>query len=267
MRAKCLVRSRALKFLYTYDSAKVIILGIPFEAKHYRDVSGTAKATRAIRRAFENHYGYDLDSKLDVWELEICDLGDVKVAKSYEETKRRVKEVIGEVLSVNPSARFLCLGGDHLITSMTSSALKIKKLVSFDAHLDLMKASPFSLYEHATAMHKIASSGTKVAIYGVREASEIEVKNARKLKVKWSKKLPKKKMRCDYLSIDIDVLDPCYVSSTSPVALGFSLRELLEAIEKVSFRHADVVEFLPNYGEAQVAMLFMKLLIKLATME
>ena len=254
-----------LRFPYKLEEARVIILGIPFEAEHYGKLKGASRATRAIRKYFDHYYSYDLERGIDLYDLPIYDAGDVKVSKDIARATRLVTRAIARLLKRNQEARFCFLGGDHLITSFTTRALRIKSLLAFDSHLDLLSLEEARGYEHASSLRLALESVTKLYVRGVRDVAKSELTYAKIHGVDWRRDLKRLPRKVDYLSLDLDVLNPFEASVASPVAMGFGTREVIEAIRKVSFRHADLVEWIPTHGYASVVAIFRELLISLAT--
>ena len=62
------------------------------------------------------------------------------------------------------------------------------------------------------------------------------------------------------MSIDLDVLDPIYVETETPEAFGFTPKQVCELIQKTKPQFADIVEWSPDYGYAQVVAIFKELL-------
>ena len=258
-------RRGALKFPFSLEDSRCVVLGIPFEGRHWGNGSGARLTPKLLRKYFDHYYSYDLESGLDLYELPIFDAGDVKVTKSFEETKRRVIEVVKYLRSKNPSIRFCFIGGDHLVTPMLVEALGVRSLISLDAHLDLLSEDDARGYEHATAMRKVANKGVTLYVRGVRDVNSEELEYAKLKSIDWRGDLSDLPSRIDYLSIDLDVLDPIYVDTSAPVAMGIEFKQLLESLRRLEFDHADIVEWIPPRGFPYVARLFREILIKLAS--
>jgi agmatinase len=256
--------------------ANLCVVGFPWDlSSTFR--KGVHEAPSVIRKiAKDEFYGDFTGDGVDLTRIwRVFDYGDVEAAKSTDEMRKRVYDVIRDLYS--DELRFLFLGGDHLITYFTLHALtQLGKenwaLIYLDAHLDLEEEYKGDRYSHGSVVKRLveetnlrAESVVEVGIraplpselefaddVGIRIVSTVEFErlgasDAAKQVLKF---LPKDVEKV-YLSIDLDILDPAYAPGLSyPEAGGISTRSLLDFIhglkelEIVAF---DVVELCPPY--------------------
>jgi agmatinase len=256
--------------------ANLCVVGFPWDlSSTFR--KGVHEAPSVIRKiAKAEFYGDFTGDGVDLTRIwRVFDYGDVEAAKSTDEMRKRVYDVIRDLY--NDELRFLFLGGDHLITYFTLHALtQLSKenwaLIYLDAHLDLEEEYKGDRYSHGSVVKRLveetnlrAESVVEVGIraplpselefaddVGIRIVSTVEFErlgasDAAKQVLKF---LPKDVEKV-YLSIDLDILDPAYAPGlTYPEPGGISTRSLLDFIhglkemEIVAF---DVVELCPPY--------------------
>jgi len=215
--------------LYSVKEADKVIVGFGTEA----DV---------IRKYFNKTFTYSPIHKKDLFDMKIIDLGNL----SFED--------FGKEFQKNPKANYIFLGGDHAITPKITEIVKPKNLLSLDAHLDLLIDSKYK-NPHARAMHDVHKQGIEVAIRGYRECAKEEEQFAQENDIDISQDLQFDK-QINYLSIDLDVLDPPFINSETLVAFGFQPKEICEMIRKTRPQFADIVEWKPSFGWANVIAIF-----------
>jgi len=256
--------------------ANLCIVGFPWDlSSTFR--KGVHEAPSVIRKiAKAEFYGNFTEDGVDLTRIwRVYDYGDVEAAKSTDEMRKSVYDVIRGLY--NDELRFLFLGGDHLITYFTLHALtQLSKenwaLIYLDAHLDLEEEYKGDRYSHGSVVKRLveetnlrAESVVEVGIrtplpselefaddVGIRIVSTVEFERlgASDVAKQVLKFLPKDVEKV-YLSIDLDILDPAYAPGlTYPEPGGISTRSLLDFIhglkelEIVAF---DVVELCPPY--------------------
>ncbi|MCD6381849.1 MAG: arginase family protein, partial [Candidatus Aenigmarchaeota archaeon] len=241
--------------------AKILILGIPFVSKHFGSLPDSKNAPKSIREYFDYFYEYDDDHNHNIYDIPFYDVGDVKVKqKNYQKTKEIVLNVLRELKIINPNAKFIFLGGDHLITPMVVEALKPRNLVSLDAHLDLLEN--VKEYEHACAMRYVYETCKNITIQGYRDVLKSEIDFTLKNGIRISRDLNFRGI-VDYLSIDVDVLDYIYATTSSPVAFGFRPEDVVKIIRRSEFKFADIVEWSPPHGFPAIVKIFRELLLRM----
>jgi agmatinase len=256
--------------------ANLCIVGFPWDlSSTFR--KGVHEAPSVIRKiAKAEFYGNFTEDGVDLTRIwRVYDYGDVEAAKSTDEMRKSVYDIIRGLY--NDELRFLFLGGDHLITYFTLHALtQLSKenwaLIYLDAHPDLEEEYKGDRYSHGSVVKRLveetnlrAESVVEVGIrtplpselefaddVGIRIVSTVEFERlgASDVAKQVLKFLPKDVEKV-YLSIDLDILDPAYAPGlTYPEPGGISTRSLLDFIhglkelEIVAF---DVVELCPPY--------------------
>ena len=262
----------------------VAIVGIPFDSgTSYRP--GARFGPQAIRQASRHlrtqyHPSYDTEPFA---EQQVADAGDIScnpynIEKAVKEIQTSATELLGKAGSI------ISLGGDHTIALPLLRAVNNYHgpvaLVHFDAHLDTWDTYYGAPYTHGTPFRRAAEeklfleeASMHVGIRGPLYSKD-DLKN--------DKELGFKVIHCDefqnegldhvikrirdrvgdnpmYLSIDIDVLDPCHAPGTgTPEIAGMSSRELvgtLRGLAGLNIISADVVEVAPAYDHAELTSL------------
>ena len=262
----------------------VAIVGIPFDSgTSYRP--GARFGPQAIRQASRHlrtqyHPAYDTEPFA---EQQVADAGDIScnpynIEKAVKEIQTSATELLGKAGSI------ISLGGDHTIALPLLRAVNNYHgpvaLVHFDAHLDTWDTYYGAPYTHGTPFRRAAEeklfleeASMHVGIRGPLYSKD-DLKN--------DKELGFKVIHCDelqnegldhvikrirdrvgdnpmYLSIDIDVLDPCHAPGTgTPEIAGMSSRELVGALRGLAGLNiisADVVEVAPAYDHAELTSL------------
>ena len=262
----------------------VAIVGIPFDSgTSYRP--GARFGPQAIRQASRHlrtqyHPAYDTEPFA---EQQVADAGDIScnpynIEKAVKEIQTSATELLGKAASI------ISLGGDHTIALPLLRAVNNYHgpvaLVHFDAHLDTWDTYYGAPYTHGTPFRRAAEeklfleeASMHVGIRGPLYSKD-DLKN--------DKELGFKVIHCDefqnegldhvikrirdrvgdnpmYLSIDIDVLDPCHAPGTgTPEIAGMSSRELvgtLRGLAGLNIISADVVEVAPAYDHAELTSL------------
>ncbi len=242
--------------------AEKVIIGIPFGATQIGGPSNTHHAPNRLRNLFRTKFWtYDFERKEDLLNRKIYDLGNIKPAEKFDVLTKRIQEVVNWVLKQNPSAKIITIGGEHTVTFPVAKTLRPKTLLSLDAHPDFVDEYEGNKYSIACVMHRIHELGTKVSLRGIRTASEDEHDFLVKNKIDWRQDL-NFSGDVDYLSIDIDVLDPIYVGTNAPETNGFKPIDVINLIRKINFKHCDIVEWNPDFGYPAVIRIFKELLLK-----
>ncbi len=252
-------------FLYTHDGmrlelplvdvndADVVILGVPFDGTaSYR--SGARFGPSLIRQASLNLESYVIDYDVDLADVSLADLGDVAVvAGDARRTAERVGETVREVVTLNPRAIPILLGGEHSMTFGAVKALKPATYVVFDAHLDLRDSYEDNPYSHACVARRIHELGIREVVFGVRSGAREEIEYASGNHVEWvharNYSFDKFVEAVDelpepiYLSIDVDVFDVPLVPSTgTPEAGGLGFWDVITAMEWLT-REKELIGF------------------------
>lgn len=238
---------------------------------------------------FKKETAIDLYRNQKVFEVNhptILDLGDVIVYPTN--FKKTLKTIEKFTFEVTKRAFPMILGGDHsitypavkgLMTALNESSLSTIGIIHFDSHPDIWDkyitqggiwhGSPFRmLLEHGIIM------GENLVQVGIRslladyEFNYIRDHGVRFFSISdvWQRGIGpimkeavtelKKKTDGVYISIDIDVFDPCFAPGTgTPEPGGMTPREMIEAIsiicESCRLVGIDLVEVSPIYDPAE----------------
>ena len=269
-------------FQTDYDAAKYAILGVPFDVTStYR--SGSKFAPLAIRDASLNIEGYSFRSDVDIEDLKVHDLGDLHVAADVELTLGRLALVAKDLFDEEKVPVFI--GGEHTITlGAMRSAPEDVAIVSFDAHLDLRDSYLGLAVSHTTFMRRINEDikPAKILEVGTRAVCKEELEYAEEAGIEF---LPAHRIREDgaaktveavedamkgykrvYVTVDMDVLDPCYVPAVpNPEPEGLDTSTLLDILGAVCDRRLvgfDLVEVAPHYDQGVTATVAAKTLFE-----
>lgn len=249
------------KPLFSLEEAETVILGIPYGSKELGKPD-QVYAPNKIREFFSNNFwSYDLERGEDLGEKKIVDLGNVPFTEDFEEMAKRVGKALEEIKEKNPKAKILFLGGQHSTTFMTAKALRPGSLLSLDAHPDLCSEFGGFVYSKASTMRRVYELGTKIHLRGTRTASKEEHDFLKEKKIDWKKDLDFKG-KVEYLSIDLDVLDPVYIGLGAPEALGAKPEDVINIIRTTDFKYCDIVEWIPDKGFPVVIQILREVLFK-----
>ena len=216
----------------------------------------------SLKEIYSNEQGVIVNPSL--LDLEEIHLDNSNLELSHKLIYKNTLEILGT------KQKTLFLGGDHSISYSTGKAFldycklerKIPCLIVFDAHPDCME--PMQEPTHEEWLRKLVEDGfpsANVLLIGVRNSHQDEVKflNEHKIRTISINSLTedladmcevimefsnKKEL---YLSIDIDVIDPAFASSTGyPEPGGLSSREFIYLIQRIkkikSLKAIDLVE-------------------------
>ncbi len=261
----------------TVADVSTILYGVPFDSTHsYRP--GTRFGPDAIRESFNNIEIFMPQFSVDLEEINIEDLGNVKHTVVPKEMIDMVSKVTGELLKKEKP--LIILGGEHLITLGTYPSFpKETGFIVFDAHYDLRDEYADTKLSHAAYLRRIIEKqgSEKIIHVGARAyvKEELTFKEENKIKTisDWdvrsgnAPKLIKDAVSVFdnlYVSIDLDVLDPAFAPGVgNPEAVGISSRELYEMICSLEGRKiigSDIVELCPTFDNGATAAIGARLM-------
>lgn len=236
------------------NNANFVILGLPYD-RTSSFIPGSRFGPEFIRLCSENIEDYSpyQDKSLSV--LRICDLEDMQFATAswFVEAEKAVENILDK------NKRFVFLGGEHTITVPVVQAFKKQygdfSVVQFDAHCDLRDEYCGDRLCHATAMRRVSEIVGVDNLYqfGIRSGTQAEFTMNRNIfKFRVSEHLLQvidAIAEPIYVTIDVDVLNPCAVPAVStPEPGGIAYNELLGALltlKKKKIIGADIVEYNP----------------------
>ena len=234
------------------------IVGVPFDSTSTFK-TGARLGPKAVREAsysFER-YNFILGKSIA---SNVFDFGDIEsIHGNFLKTCSNIEYTISKLLDMNIVP--IVIGGEHTISYgvLKSMDLENTTFFQFDAHMDLRNEYMGEKFSHATTARRIHDLNPKKIIQiGVRSSSEEEINFARQNQIKCfssydvNKNLQeveryiKKINGSIYVSVDIDVLDPCYAPSVgTPSSCGinpFQLERLIHSFNNKEVIGFDVVE-------------------------
>jgi agmatinase len=246
-----------MKLYYANSSLKdadVVVFGLPYD-RTSSFIPGSRFGPQYIRHCAENIEDYSPYQDRSVYDLRICDLGDIQF--HGEDWLGQIEREVTDIY--DKKKRFIFLGGEHTVTPWIIKSIKKIfgqfSLVQFDAHCDLRDEYLGEKNCHATAMRRSIDvlGAERVHQFGIRSGTKEEFASGKNL-YKLQSYEPLSRVIHDiaepvYISIDIDVLDPGVMPAVStPEPGGIAYRELIDSL--MLFRDkeivgADIVEYNP----------------------
>ena len=244
----------------------MVVLGIPYDSNQTY-ITGSRFAPTYIRIAAESIEEYSIIQGIDIRDLDISDWGDVEVSYgNFEETNRRVQRVLKELSFAN---KFLFIGGDHTITIFTTYFFRnrIRRYVHIDAHADFEDKYLGSKYTHDSVLRRVGEflGWERIVLLGLRSVSRKAHSELDSFGVEYYTTfdiqedpsiLTKELRRADYVSIDMDIIDPAYAPEVgNPEPLGLDPGTLINSILQADPLFMDIVEIAPKNHSSVTAIL------------
>ncbi|MDI1495845.1 MAG: Agmatinase [Cenarchaeum symbiont of Oopsacas minuta] len=254
-----------------------IVFGIPFDSTHsYKP--GTRFGPDAIRDAFNNIEVFHPELGVDLEDVPIHDLGNIKHTVDVKSMLNMVSKMTSEL--AQKKIPIIILGGEHSLTYGSYTAFpKGTGYVVFDAHYDLRDGYIGSEFSHASYLRKIIDErgSDDVLHVGARAYAKDELVYLKELKLNTVTDKDVRmglgpKMISDfvskydtvYASFDLDVLDPAFAPGVgNPEAVGIFVRELFDMIaslRETQIVGSDIVELNPTYDNGSTAIIAAKIL-------
>lgn len=249
------------------ENPEFVICGVPFD-KNYSYRSGSKDAPDSIRAASKEIETYLIEKDIEISELNICDIGNIK-ADSFSELFVEIEKIVSKF----KNKKLIFMGGDHSISlPIVSAFLKNKNfeisVLSLDAHFDLREIYLNNPNSNACVMRRIAEKIGPKNLFEIGMRSTILRDDFLYVKENGISFVPYYEIRDKgidvvdnllkkikgklYLSIDMDVIDSALAPGVeNPEAEGLTTSQFLELIRKI-FRSCDVfacdiVEVAPKY--------------------
>ena len=262
----------------SFDEADFIIFGVPYDkTSSFRP--GAAEGPKAIREASWNFETFNIRTGADLRDIKFHDYGDLDI-KNLKPNKmiEKVQKFTKKILKQNKFP--IALGGEHSITPGIIKAFPNDiAVLSLDAHIDFRDSYEDEKYNHACATRRFADhvNVKNIALLGVRSAEKEEYEEAAKQELYHISAFEIKKFglrnalietknylknKPCYLTLDIDVLDPCYASGTgTPEPFGLEPFDIVECIDIFSkdLIGFDVMEVCPPYDNGQTSIIAAKI--------
>ena len=265
-----------------FGEATFIVFGVPFDrTSTYR--SGSKFAPIAIREASLNIETYSFRSRFDLEDAQICDIGDLHVVDSVDETMRRLSAVESEVLKASKIP--IAMGGEHTITFGTTRPLATNVgIVCFDAHADMRDEYMGEKLMHATSLRRIIEKvgSDKIVHVGLRaickeelaflemnDVKDFSMRDLRLHDVRENVRLIRRAVSDFmklYVTIDMDAFDPGFapgVGNPEPDGMWPDLFfSILAAVCDERLAGLDLVELSPSCDNGATAALGAKVIFE-----
>lgn len=241
----------------TYD---VTILGVPL-SKSSISTSSASENPEMMRQAWKYFGTYNLDEDLDLTQLKVIDVGNVKQhITNILETHENIKQAMIAMRKTHSHTIPLVLGGDHSITAMLVKGWKEVHseetigILQLDSHFDLRDTSEMGP-ANGTPIRQLIEAGIvkgehvhNIGLHGFFNARALKVyadqEKVNYMTMKQARKkgitnvihdaLNKLEAQVDtiYLTVDMDVLDIIHGPATPAAAPGgMYSEELFEAVQ------------------------------------
>ncbi|MED4908191.1 agmatinase family protein [Brevibacillus centrosporus] len=244
---------------FDWSNVDVALLGVPLSRSSI-SASAASENPDAMRRAWKYFTTYNLDHEVDLSELHVVDVGDVRqhvtdIAKCHS----HIREAMKAMRTHHPHVLSMMMGGDHSITAMLIKGYKDAHpkervgILQLDTHFDLRDLADNGP-SNGTPIRNLIESGTvagedvhNIGLHGFFNARSLKayadevgvhyttLRQARAKGVAETVRdaLAKLGERVDtiYLTVDMDVLDISYgpgVPASTPG--GMRSDELFEAV-------------------------------------
>ncbi len=269
----------------TLKKSKAVILQVPYD-KTTTYIKGTGNGPAAVIDASRYMERYDDELNQETFKIGIHTAEPLSVEDlSSEEMIAKVYTSLAELLKSNKFP--VMLGGEHSVSIGAVKAFKETypnlSVLQLDAHYDMRDEFFGSKYNHGCVARRISEICPIVQV-GVRSLSKEEKDfltaqgNSGRIKTfdvydiletpMWKDKVSNALSENVYITIDLDVFDPCIapaVGTPEPGGIGwYEVLDLLREVAKdkkiVGF---DVVELCPIKGQVASDFLAAKLLYRL----
>ncbi len=256
-----------------FSFGKYIILGVPLDVSgtHRR---GTGETPHAIREESYNFETYIHDLDIDLADVPVHDMGDLKID---DHMRMEVFDAVAKIVADGKVP--IIMGGEHSVTPFAVEAFSDVSVLVFDAHLDYRDSYEGDKNSHACATRRIDEviSPEKVLPVGVRSICKEEYDDAKKHGLEYItadqvRELGTKRLITFiedimpgniYLSIDMDGIDPAYAPGVgTPEPFGLDPILIRDVIRHLAHRIVgmDIVEICPPYDNGNTASLGAKLI-------
>jgi agmatinase len=260
------------------DEARFVLFGVPFDGtSSFR--SGARHAPNKIREASYNFETYMFEHDNDICNIKYYDAGNTD---EFGNAETMVKEVYGYVKNLVDKGKFpIMIGGEHSITPSAVRCFQNIGVISLDAHLDFRNSYLNEMNSHACSTRRISEIvgiGNIVPV-GVRSLSFEEKEDSARMGLKYidsfeilegkgiekaiKTALKNIKNEWIYLTLDIDVIDPCYAPGVgTPEPFGLTPLDIKKAISLLKDKLVgfDLVEVSPPWDQGITSALAARLI-------
>lgn len=260
------------------EKAAIVVVPVAYDATSTW-IKGAQSGPQAILQASAHMELYDIETDSQVYKRGIFTDSIVQCPASPQELVRTVAEKVGHYLSQNKFV--VVIGGEHSVSigSVKAHAEKYHSItvLQLDAHCDLRNEYNGSKYNHACVMARVREICPVVQV-GIRSMDFSEKAFIDKDNIFFAKDI------CDnnhwvedviprlsdnvYVTVDLDVFDPCVMPSVgTPEPGGLFWYDVLALLRTVCRRKNvigfDVVELCPNESSKAPDFCAAKLIYKL----
>ncbi|MDA9793138.1 agmatinase [Bacteriovoracaceae bacterium] len=246
------------KFSKVFKDNTIHLLGFPFDAtSSYR--AGSAKGPDSLREASENLETYSPYLQLDLQDLSLADLANLKTDQF--ETMIAEFEKLTKDCDLKKQ-KLITIGGEH---SISIAPIKLHHkfypdmlVLQLDAHADLRDEYLGNKNSHACIMRRCLDflKTDQILQYGIRSGTKEEFKWMQENGTQADsldelcQRLEKIKQPI-YLTLDLDFFDPSELPGTgTPEAGGESFHSFIRIIKILAQKKligADITELSPNF--------------------
>jgi agmatinase len=262
----------------SFDDSRFVIFGVPFDGtSSFR--SGARHAPNKIREASYNFETYMFEHDSDISDIEFYDAGNTDEFGNAETMTEGVHAFAKELIDKDKFP--IMMGGEHSITPPVIRCFNDVGVISLDAHLDFRNSYLNEKNSHACSTRRISEivGIQNVVPIGVRSFSLEEKEDAEKLGLKFINSFDiiegleiEKAVRSAlenigkeriYLTLDIDVMDPCYAPAVgTPEPFGITPLDVKKVIDLLGERLVgfDLVEVSPPWDHGNTSALAARLI-------
>lgn len=247
--------------LADFERSKAVILPIPFDGTSTW-MKGADKGPDALIAASSQVEFFEIESESEPYRhgIHTADaIFDPDIEKLHGQTYAAVKNYLAQDKFV------VSLGGEHSVSygPIRAHFEKYPKLsvLQLDAHTDLRESYCGSKWNHACIMARVRELGIPSVAVGIRAMDSSEFPGIDRDRVFFAHTIRESYAFIDkavellsddvYITLDLDVFDPCFMPSTgTPEPGGLGWYQVLELIKRVCETKrlvgCDVVELCPN---------------------
>lgn len=124
------------------DNFDVVITGVPLSRSSI-SASAASEYPDFFRKSWNLFTTYSIDEDVDIRELRVADVGDVKMhGTNILQCHDNIEQAMMDILNNCPASFYVQIGGDHSVTApvvraFANSSGKRIGILQFDTHLDL----------------------------------------------------------------------------------------------------------------------------------
>jgi len=249
------------------DQADIIVIGIPYYIKtpSFNPYIKASDVLRIMKNYVEDNSL--LFSNRYYSSIKILDLGDV-YSRDYDSIQTDIATIVKYVIKRRLKAIYI--GGEHTFTYHLLKYYKPDNLVLLDAHLDMKDTFYHDRFNNATFIRRINEEfDLNIYVIGARAYSQGEFEYVRRndnIHLLDPRDIGNLDLRGEtYISLDIDILDPTYMSSTVYLEPGgIDLDTLLKLLKTILERADyvcgfDIMEYNPRLDRIGDAIIVLRI--------